>query len=42
MTRQEHRLIDRLGLKRPVNAETLNSLALDMYYLQTHYRLVKK
>lgn len=42
MVRREHHLIERNGLKRSVNAAALDSLALDMHYLQTHYRLVKK
>ena len=42
MIRREHQHIERLGLKRPVNASTLDSLALDMHYLQANFRLVKK
>ena len=42
MIQREHHLIEKLGLKRPVNAATLDSLAIDLHYLDTNYRLVKK
>ena len=42
MVRREYRLIERLGLKRSVNASTLDNLALDMEYLHRNFRLVKK
>ena len=39
---KEHHHIQKLGLKRPVNAGTLDSLALEMEFLHRNFRLVKK